>query len=196
MSSFPLPKWEVMRVVCGRGSLWGVGAFLWWLMWHSCHKASTVRKLLPENQRAGAADTQRTGNGWTGALSSCLGHCPCASRHFCCFWGWGDLEWLRPIPLVQPRALWDLSCAREIIPCHWQHFQPFQSLSLSLTHLPSFDSPEHCFSIPPAAQVLFLSQYMKEMIWPFSSSLGAAGIQTIYFPLWILQLFWKPLSAR
>lgn len=69
-------------------------------------------------------------------------------------------------------------------------------VSVFIPYLPSFDSPEllHCFSIPPAAQVLFLRQYMKEMIWPFSSSVGAAGIQTTYFPLWILQLFWKLVS--
>lgn len=84
--------------------------------------------------------------------------------------------------------------------------------SLSLAAVFSLPSPSSCIpyssptlwycqSFSTAAfllqlRLLFLSQYMKEVIWPFSSSSGAAGIQTMYFPLWILWLLWKLLSAR
>lgn len=126
--------------MCGRGCLWWVSAFLWWL-W--CDTAVTRPALCESScQRTKGLEQQTPKGLWMSGLGpspacSYPGQCPCASRHFSCIWGWGGLEWFRPVPLVQ-----DLSCAKDIIPCHWQQLSAFPvSQSVSLTHLPPFDTP-------------------------------------------------------
>lgn len=126
-----------------------------------------------ENQRAGAADTTALGMSVLGPLHPQLPRAlPCPPGTFPALEGGVSLGDSGLSPRWGPEPLWDLCCAQEVIPCHWQHFP---SLRLYLTHLPPFASPEilHCVINPLAVSA-----------WRcFALSVGAAGTQTIYCPL-------------
>lgn len=76
-----------------------------------------------ENQRAGAADTTALGMSVLGPLHPQLPRAlPCPPGTFPALEGGVSLGDSGLSPRWGPEPLWNLCCAQEVIPCHWQHF--------------------------------------------------------------------------